>query len=86
MREAMSHELMEVAVWISENPKSARKNMKPIRSAEILKPGVYFNTGTGMVDRVYSPQRVALGHRMFRISNDPDAPAEDIEREIKEGR
>lgn len=83
-RERMQRGLMEVAVWLSEHPE-AKKNLKPIRSAEILKPGVYFNVGTGMVDRVHAPQRVALGHRLYRISKDPSAPAEEIKRTAMEG-
>jgi hypothetical protein len=39
-----------------------------------------------MVDRIYSPQSVALGHKMFRVSKDPAAPFEDIRRRATEGR
>lgn len=85
-REGMDAKLMEVAIWISENPEAAKRNMKPVRSAEVLEPGVYFNTGTGMVDRIYAPQRVALGHRTFRISKDPDTPAEEIKDRLTGGR
>ena len=42
--------------------------------------------GTGMVDRIYTPQRVALGHKMFRISRDPATPAEEIRRKALEGK
>ncbi|HEX5699406.1 MAG TPA: hypothetical protein VFX77_02060, partial [Rubrobacter sp.] len=54
--------------------------------AKVLDPGVYFNRGTGMVDRIFSPQRVALGHMMFRISRDPASPAEEIRRTALEGK
>jgi hypothetical protein len=85
-REVMQQELMLLGVWLAENPGAAPKNLKPIRSAEILEPGVYYNMGTGMVDRIFSPQRVALGHKMFRVSKDPAAPVEDIRRRIVEGK
>ena len=85
-REAMQQELMDLGVWLSAHPKEARRNLKPIRSAKVLEPGVYFNRGTGMVDRIFAPQHVALGHQMFRISKDPTAPVEDIRRRAKEGR
>ena len=52
----------------------------------MLQPGVYYNMGTGMVDRVYTPQHVALGHKMFRISGDPAAPAEELRRKAMEGK
>ena len=42
--------------------------------------------GTGMVDRIFTPQRVALGHRMFRISRDPASPVEEIRRTALEGK
>ena len=85
-REAMQQELMQLGIWLAENPGAASKNLKPIRSAEVLKPGVYYNMGTGMVDRIFTPQRVALGHKMFRVSKDPAAPVEDIRRRIVEGK
>jgi len=85
-REMMQQELIDLGAWLSEHPKKARKNLKPIRSAKILEPGVYFNRGTGMVDRIFSPQRVALGHQMFRISHDPAAPVEEIRRRALEGK
>jgi len=73
-REMMQQELMDLGVWLSEHPREARKNLRAVRSAKVLEPGVYFNRGTGMVDRIFSSQRVALGHQTFRISHDPAAP------------
>lgn len=85
-REMMEQDLMDLGVWLIDHPEAATKNLKPIRSAKILEPGVYYNRGTGMIDRLYSPQRVALGHKMFRISNDPAAPVEGIRRKVLEGK
>ena len=85
-REMMQQELMDLGAWLSEHPEVAPKNLKPIRNAKILDPGVYFNLGTGMVDRLFSPQRVALGHKMFRISRDPASPVEEIQRRVLEGK
>jgi hypothetical protein len=85
-REMMQQELMDIGVWLSEHPEAATKNLEPIRSAKALQPGVYFNMGTGMVDRIYTPQRVALGHKMFRISKDPAAPVDEIRRRVLEGK
>jgi hypothetical protein len=85
-REAMQQELMQLGVWLVEHPEAAKKNLKPIRSSKVLDPGVYYNLGTGMVDRIYSPQRVALGHKMFRITSDPAAPVEEIRRKVLEGK
>ncbi len=85
-REVMQQELMDLAVWLVEHPEAATKNLKPIRSAKVLNPGVYYNMGTGMVDRIYAPQRVALGHKMFRVSKDPAAPVEEIRRRVLEGK
>ena len=85
-RETMQQDLMDLGVWLMENPEMAPKNLKPIRSAKILAPGVYYNMGTGMVDRIFSPQRVALGHKMFRISRDPASPVEEIQRRVLEGK
>ncbi len=85
-REMMQQELMDLGVWLSEHPEMAPKNLKPIRSAKVLAPGVYYNMGTGMVDRIFSPQRVALGHKMFRISSDPAAPVDEIRRTVLEGK
>ena len=85
-REAITQDLMELGQWLSANPAMAKKNLKPIRSSKVLEPGVYFNLGTGMVDRVYREQRVALGHKMFRVSSDPAAPVAEIRRKILEGK
>ena len=85
-REVMQQDLMDLGAWLSENPEMAPKNLKPIRSAKVLDPGVYYNMGTGMVDRIFSPQHVALGHKMFRISKDPAAPVEEIQRRVLEGK
>jgi hypothetical protein len=85
-REAMQQELMDLGVWLAEHPEAAPKNLKPIRSAKVLDPGVYYNMGTGMVDRIYTPQRVALGHKMFRVSKDPAAPVDEIRRRVLEGK
>ena len=85
-RETMQQDLMDLGVWLIEHPEAAPKNLKPIRSAKVLSPGVYYNMGTGMVDRIFSPQRVALGHKMFRISRDPAAPVSEIRRRVLEGK
>jgi hypothetical protein len=85
-REMMQQELMDVGVWLIEHPEAATKNLEPIRNVKVLEPGVYYNMGTGMVDRIFTPQRVALGHKMFRISSDPASPAEEIRRKAKEGK
>ena len=85
-REAMQHELMQLGLWLTEHPEAARKNLKPIRSAKLLQPGVYYNAGTGMVDRIFSPQHVPLGHRLFRVSTDPAAPVEELRRRVVEGK
>ena len=85
-RETMQQDLMDLGAWLSEHPEAAPKNLKPIRSAKVLDPGVYYNMGTGMVDRIFSPQRVALGHKMFRVSRDPAAPVEEIRRRVLEGK
>jgi len=85
-RETMQQDLMDLGAWLSEHPVAAPKNLKPIRSAKVLAPGVYYNMGTGMVDRIFSPQRVALGHKMFRISRDPASPVEEIQRRVLEGK
>ena len=85
-REMMEQELMDLGVWLIEHPEMVEKNLKPIRSAKTLEPGVYYNMGTGMVDRLYTPQRVALGHKMFSISKDPASPVEEIRRRALEGK
>jgi hypothetical protein len=85
-RETMQQDLMDLGAWLVEHPGTAPRNLKPIRSAKVLAPGVYYNMGTGMVDRIFSPQRVALGHKMFRVSRDPAAPVEEIRRRVLEGK
>ena len=85
-REAITQDLMELGQYLADNPAMAKKRLKPIRSAKVLDPGVYYNMGTGMVDRVYREQRVALGHKMFRVSSDPAAPVAEIRRKILEGK
>jgi hypothetical protein len=85
-REMMQQELMDLGVWLVEHPEVALRNLKPIRSAKVLEPGVYYNMGTGMVDRIYTPQSVALGHKMFRISRDPASQVEEIRRTALEGK
>jgi hypothetical protein len=39
-----------------------------------------------LIERIYAPQHIALGHRMFRVSSDPAAPVEDIRRKAMEGK
>jgi hypothetical protein len=85
-RETMQQELMDLGVWLVEHPEATRKDLEPITSARVLEPGVYYNMGTGMVDRIFAPQHVPLGHRLFRISSDPAAPVEEIRRKVLEGR
>jgi len=85
-REMMQQALMDLGIWLVEHPEAANRNLEPIRSAKVLEPGVYYNMGTGMVDRLYTPQRVALGHKMFRISRDPASPVEEIRRKALEGK
>ena len=82
----MQQDLMDLGVWLVEHPEATLRNLKPIRSAKVLEPGVYYNMGTGMVDRIYTPQSVALGHKMFRISRDPASPVEEIRRTALEGK
>ncbi len=77
---------MELGRWLAEHPGMANKNLKPVRSAKALRPGVYYNLGTGMVDRIFRPQPVALGHKTFRVSEDPAAPVEEIRRRVMEGK
>ena len=82
----MQQELMDLGVWLIEHPEAAHENLQPIRSARMLEPGVYYNRGTGMVDRIYSPQHVPLGHRLFRVSQDPAAPVDELRRKVMEGK
>ena len=86
LREAMQQELIDLGRWLTEHPKAYKKNLKPIRGSVVLDPGVYYNTGTGMVDRIYSPQHIALGARWFRIKSDPATPVEEIRRRATEGK
>ena len=44
-REMMQQELMDIGVWLVEHPRAASKNLKAIRSAKVLEPGVYYNMG-----------------------------------------
>ncbi len=81
-REGMTRELMELGRWLTEHLEAANKRLKPVRSAKELEPGVYFNLGTGMVDRIFRPQHVPLGHRLFRVSTDPAAPVEELRRKV----
>ncbi|WP_152670613.1 hypothetical protein [Rubrobacter aplysinae] len=85
-RESMHGRLMELAVWLSEHPKEARKNLKAIRRGNPIDPGVYYNSGLRMIERLYRPQHVALGNKMLRISTDPAAPVEEIRRKVLEGK
>ena len=85
-REMMQQDLMDLGVWLVEHPEAANRNLEPVRSAKVLEPGVYYNMGTGMVDRIYTPQSMALGHKMFRISRDPASPVEEIRRTALEGK
>ena len=80
----MQSELLAVGRRLSEDPKAV-KRLKPMRGAGSLAPGVYYNHGTGMVERIYAPQQMALGNRVFRISKDPDAPVEEIEQRVQGG-
>jgi hypothetical protein len=85
-REVMEQGLMRLGLWLTEHPEAAKKNLKPIRRQVPLEPGVYYNRGTGMVERLYSPQRPSLGGRFFRISSDPAAPVDELRRRVMEGR
>ena len=85
-RESMQQELMDLGAWLFDHPEAANKNLKPIRSSKVLEPGVYYNRGTGMVDRIFRPQRVALGHKMFRVSTDATAPVSEVRRRVLEGK
>ena len=85
-REAMERPLMELSVWLSENPKKMQKNLKAVRRQVVLDPGVYYNSGIRMIERLYDPQHVALGHKMFHINSDPAAPVAEIRRRVLEGK
>jgi hypothetical protein len=84
-RETIQQELMDLGAWLGEHPE-ARKNLKPIRGSVVLEPGVYYNIGTGMIERIYAPQHMALGSRVFRVKSDPAAPVEEIQRKVLEGK
>jgi hypothetical protein len=84
LREAMQQELIDLGRWLTEHPE-AKKNLKPVRGSVVLEPGVYHNTGTGMVERIYTSQHIALGARWFRIKKDPAAPVEEIRRRVQKG-
>ena len=86
LREAMQQDLLDLGRWLIEHPEAKKKNLKPVRGSVVLEPGVYYNTGTGMVDRLYTPQHVALGARWFRVKRDPAAPVEEIRRRVLEGK
>jgi hypothetical protein len=85
-RETMQQELMDLGVWLTEHPEAAHKNLEPVRGSVVLEPGVYYNTGTGMVERIHAPQHMALGSRMFRVKKDPAAPIKEIRRRVLEGK
>ena len=85
-REAPQQELMDLGAWLAEHPEAARKNLKPVRNTVVLDPGVYYNRGTGVVERLYSPQHAALGLHVFRVSTDPGASVEKIRRKVLEGK
>jgi hypothetical protein len=85
-RERIEQKLLRLGGWLAEHPRTTLKNLKPMRGAGPLEPGVYYNQGTGVVERIYSPQRRALGSKMFRVSSDPAAPVAEIRRKIMEGR
>ena len=85
-RETMQQELMDLGVWLTQHPKAAHKNLKPVRGSVVLEPGVYYNTGTGMIERIHAPQHMALGSRVFRVNSNPAAPVEEIRRRVLEGK
>jgi hypothetical protein len=78
-------ELLDLGAYLVDHPE-ARAGLKAHRTSRPLEPGVYFNAGTGMVERVYRTQRIALGARYFRVSSDPDATVEEIRRKALGGR
>ena len=85
-REAMERPLMELSVWLSEHPKKMQKNLKAVRRQVVLDPGVYYNSGIRMIERLYDPQHVPLGHKIFHINSDPAAPVAEIRRRVLEGK
>jgi hypothetical protein len=46
-RETMQQELMDLGVWLIAHPEAAVRNLKPIRSAKLLEPGVYSTGARG---------------------------------------
>ncbi len=85
-RETMQQELMDLGAWLTQHPQAAHKNLKPVRGSVVLEPGVYYNTGTGMIERIHAPQHIALGARWFRVNQDPAAPIKEIRRRVLEGK
>ena len=85
-RETMQQELMDLGAWLTRHPQAAHKNLKPIRGSVVLEPGVYYNTGTGMIERIHAPQHIALGARWFCVNQDPAAPIKEIRRRVLEGK
>ena len=85
-REALQQELIDLGRWLIDHPEARDKNLKPVRGSVVLEPGVYYNTGTGVIERIYTSQHVALGARWFRVSSDPAAPVEEIRRKVLEGK
>ena len=86
LREAMQQELIDLGRWLTEHPKARDKNLKPVRGSVILQPGIYYNSGTGMVERIYTPQHIALGSRWFRVSKDPATRIDNVRRRVLEGK
>ena len=84
-RETLQQELMDLGVWLTQHPEAAYKNLEPVRGSVVLEPGVYHNTGTGMIERIYTPQHMAFGSRVLRVK-DPAAPVEEIRRRVLEGK
>jgi hypothetical protein len=60
-RETMQQELMDLGVWVIEHPEAATKNLKPIRDKVVLDPGIYYNSGTGMIECIYAPSTSPSG-------------------------
>jgi hypothetical protein len=85
-REVMTADLMKLSLWLSEHPKELRRNLKHVRGTLVLDPGVYYNAGIRMIERLYRPQHSSLGNRMYRVSHDPAAPVDEIRRKVLEGK
>jgi hypothetical protein len=60
-RETMQQELMDLGVWLAEHPEAVTKNLKPFRDRVVLDPGIYYNSGTGMIERIYAPSASPSG-------------------------